>query len=158
MTHEPPKLTVVSGGSANTEKIGVADSPNAPPLIAFETSERRVWKYICDSLAAAGLEHVTAGLPIAIIVRTYTDWIAAAKECEEKTRYQTSTNGWVSESPWAADERRLKSELGQWLPKACLTIPSLTRVKKDQGIGSGQDDLFSDLVNHARENPSASSG
>ena len=156
MTHEPPKLTVVSGVSANDAKVGVADSPNTPPLIAFQTSERRVWKYICDSLASAGLEHVTAGLPIAVIVRTYTNWIEAVKKCEEKGRYQESSKGWQGEAPWAADERRLKSELGQWLPKACLTIPSLTRVKKDQGIGSGQDDLFADLVSHARENPSAS--
>lgn len=40
-------------------------------------------------------------------------------------------------------------ELGQWLPKACLTIPSLARVRKDTGVQSGQDDLFGDLVNHA---------
>lgn len=156
MDAEPPKLSVIKGAGSSTANHGLADSPSVPPLIALDTSERRVWKYICDSLSQAGLEHVTAGLPIAIIVRTYSAWIEALDECNKKGRYQKSGNGWSSETPWAADERRLKSELGQWLPKACLTIPSVTRVKKDMGIGGGQDDLFSDLVGHAKERPSAS--
>lgn len=156
MDRESPALSVVGGkgGSSAGERVADTASPTVPPLIGFDTNQRRIWKYICDSLADAGLEHMTAGLPIAVIVRTYSDWIDALDECEKKGRYQTSQNGWASESPWAADERRLKSELGQWLPKACLTIPSLTRVKKDMGITSGQDDLFGDLVNHARERPS----
>lgn len=156
MSHQIPTFTVVPGGAGSVPSSTVVESPGIPPLIALDTSERRVWKYICDSLQAAGLEHVTAGLPIAVIVRTYTSWLESVKTCEEKGRYQQSQNGWSSEAPWAADERRLKSELSQWLPKACLTIPSLSRVKKDQGIGSGQDDLFGELLGHARERPSAS--
>ena len=156
MDRETPNLTVIGGlgGSVASERLANIEPPAVPPLIGFDTNQRRIWKYICDSLAASGLEHMTAGLPIAVIVRTYSDWIDALDECEKKGRYQTSQNGWASEAPWAADERRLKSELGQWLPKACLTIPSLTRVKKDMGISSGQDDLFADLVDHARERPS----
>lgn len=155
MSKDSIPFTVIHGSAGNEQSNGVV-SPSPPPLIDLSTSERRVWKYICDSLAASNLEHITAGLPIAIIVRTYTDWIAAAQECATNKRYQESSNGWKSEAPWAADERRLKSELSQWLPKACLTIPSITRVKKEMGIVSGQDDLFADLVNHAAERPSAS--
>jgi len=150
-------FTVITGKGEAMPSGSVA-SPSPPPLIELSTSERRIWKYICDSLTASNLEHITAGLPIAVIVRTYTAWIDAMKECDVRGRYQVSGNGWSSESPWAADERRLKSELGQWLPKACLTIPSLTRVRKDMGIVSGQDDLFADLVNHASDRPSAHSG
>lgn len=156
MSPEPPKFSVVKGAGVADGSGGAVKSPAIPPLIALDSNERRVWKYICDSLADAGLEHVTAGLPIAIIVRTYSAWLDSLKECVDKGRYQVSGNGWSSETPWAADERRLKSELGQWLPKACLTIPSATRVKKDMGIGQGQDDLFADLVGHAKERPSAS--
>lgn len=155
MNKDAIPFTVINGAAGK----GVSDvvaSPSPPPLIDLSTSERRVWKYICDSLTASGLEHITAGLPIAIIVRTYSAWISAVDECNDKGRYQISGNGWSSETPWAADERRLKSELGQWLPKACLTIPSITKVKKEMGIVSGQDDLFSDLVNHAAGRPSAS--
>jgi hypothetical protein len=155
MSPESPKFAVVAGHGGKGAPAELVDSPHVPPLIALDTSERRVWKYICESLSAAGLEHITAGLPIAIIVRTYTQWLDAVKKCETAGRYQQSQNGWSSEQPWAADERRLKSELGQWLPKACLTIPSATRVKKDMGIGGGQDDLFAELVGHAQERPSA---
>ena len=155
MDREKPPFTVVLGGGEKPVSGTMAMSPAIPPLIGLTTSERRVWDYICTSLRDAGLEHITAGLPIAVIVRTYTDWLAAAKDCNERGRYQMSGNGWSSETPWAADERRLKTELGQWLPKACLTIPSATRVKKDMGIGNGQDDLFGDLVEHARQRPSS---
>lgn len=160
MSQEAPPFTVIQGGAGNGPEAPLAStlsSPQPPPLINLSSSERRIWKYICDSLAQANLEHITAGLPIAIIVRTYSDWIKASAECErKKTRYQVSANGWSTEAPWAADERRLKQELGQWLPKACLTIPSITRVKKDLGIASGQDDLFADLVRDAQSKPNAS--
>lgn len=157
MSHEAHPFTVIPGGGGKASAETLV-SPLPPPLIELSTSERRIWKYICDSLVQANLEHITAGLPIAVIVRTYSAWIAALKDCEDRGRYQEAKNGWASETPWAADERRLKSELGQWLPKACLTIPSLTRVKKDLGVVSGQDDLFADLVNHANERPKVLSG
>lgn len=156
MNQQTPALKVVGGVGDNSTQSGLVDSPSIPPLIALDTSERRVWKYICQSLVDAGIEHITAGLPIAIIVRTYSDWMASVSKCEANGRYQESKNGWSSEAPWAADERRLKSELGQWLPKACLTIPSLTRVKREMGVGQGQDDLFADLVGHAQAKPKAS--
>lgn len=156
MNQEPPLLKVVGGTGANSTDSSLVTSPEIPPLIALDTNERRIWKYICQSLLEAGIEHVTAGLPIAIVVRTYSDWIDAAAQCEKKGRYQQSKNGWSTESPWAVDERRLKSELGQWLPKACLTIPSLSRVKREMGVGQGQDDLFADLVGHAQAKPKVS--
>lgn len=128
-------------------------SPDPPPVLGLTEEEREVYHYICDSLRSAGIEHVTAGMPIAIIVRTFVDWIKASKECDEKGRSQTSKTGWSTPTPWADDEKRLKMELGQWLPKACLTIPSLARVRKDTGVQGAQDDLFADLVNHATSSP-----
>ena len=124
-------------------------SPDPPPLLSFSAEERQVFDYICASLRAAGVEHLTAGMPIAMIVRKYRLWIDALALCEQQGRFQTSPNGWSQSTPWALDETRLATELGQWLPKACLTIPSLTRVRKDTGVASGQDDLFGDLVQHA---------
>ena len=129
-------------------------SPEPPPLIDLKADERRVFDYLCARLRDAGIEHLTAGLPIAIIVRTYYGWLQACAECAQKGRYQTAQSGWASESPWAQDEKRLKMELGQWLPKACLTIPSLTRVRKEAGGDSGQDDLFADLLEAAKRGAS----
>jgi len=147
------------GFGVDPAKVGgkpVVDSPDPPPLLDLTESERRVYDYICAGLRASGIEHMTAGMPIAIIVRTYADWIAKRAECEAKGWTQESKNGWHSPTPWAEDEKRLKMELGQWLPKACLTIPSLTRVRKETGVASGQDDLFADLVQHANASPSRS--
>lgn len=132
---------------------GEIESPAAPDLIQLSEDEKKLYDYVCDSLRRAGVEHVTAGIPIAVIVRTFADWLKAVALCDEKGRTQTSKTGWVTELPWAKDEARLKMELGQWLPKACLTIPSLARVRKDYGPAVQQDDLFAALVNHATNSP-----
>ena len=128
-------------------------SPRPPPMFGLSVAEYELYDHICDTLRLAGIEHLTAGMPIAIIVRTFADCIAACAECVEKGRTQISKTGWATATPWADDEKRLKMELGQWLPKACLTIPSLARVRKDTGEKGGQDDLFTDLVNHATNLP-----
>ncbi|MGZ9713911.1 hypothetical protein ACXX82_24240 [Glaciimonas sp. GNP009] len=141
------------GGASVQGSAESAVSPEPPPVMDLRADEMQVYNYLCASLREAGVEHLTAGMPIAVIVRTFVDWIAAAKQCEEKGRTQQSKTGWVTPLPWADDEKRLKMELGQWLPKACLTIPSLARVRKDTGERSGQDDLFSDLVSHAISSP-----
>ncbi|MTW11420.1 hypothetical protein GM658_12515 [Pseudoduganella eburnea] len=141
------------GASAVRPGGGDVTSPEPPPVIGLNDDEREIYEYICESLRTAGIEHLTAGMPIAVIVRTFVDWIKAAKECDEKGRSQTSKTGWSTPTPWADDEKRLKMELGQWLPKACLTIPSLARVRKDTGIQGQQDDLFASLVNHATSSP-----
>jgi hypothetical protein len=155
MNPEDSFSTSLPAVGAENVATGSADitSPDPPPVINLKTEERQVYEYICESLRQAGIEHLTAGMPIAVIVRTFCDWIAASKECAEKGRTQVSKTGWVTPLPWADDEKRLKMELGQWLPKACLTIPSLARVRKDTGEKGGQDDLFGDLVNHATSSP-----
>lgn len=141
------------GGAAVASSSGDIVSPKPPPMLGLSPDELVLYEHICDSLRQAGIEHLTAGMPIAIIVRTFSDWLSACRECEEKGRTQTSKTGWATPTPWADDEKRLKMELGQWLPKACLTIPSLARVRKDTGARGGQDDLFADLVNHATNLP-----
>jgi hypothetical protein len=137
------------GGAAVSANRPVLKSPTPPALIAFTPEEHACYEQLCAVLRDAGIEHLTAGIPLAVIVRTFSDWLAAVARCEKDGRTQTSKTGWATETPWAKDEARLKMELGQWLPKACLTIPSLARVRKDLGVQGGQDDLFADLVNHA---------
>lgn len=137
------------GGSAVTSRQGTLVSPPPPGLICFTPEERECYDSLCAVLREAGIEHITAAIPLAVIVRTFADWRKAAERCDAEGRTQTSKTGWATDTPWAKDEARLKMELGQWLPKACLTIPSLARVRKDTGVQGGQDDLFSELVNHA---------
>ena len=149
-------LPAVGGESVQGNAEDLA-SPIPPPVIGLSGEELEVYEYICASLRRAGVEHLTAGMPLAVIVRTFIDWIKASRECAEKGRSQTSKTGWSTPTPWAEDEKRLKMELGQWLPKACLTIPALARVRKDTGKQGGQDDLFSDLVSHATSSPARGS-
>jgi hypothetical protein len=141
-------LPAVGGGAVSSRGVNLA-SPEPPKMIGFSTEEQECYEYLCRVLREAGIEHMTAGIPLAVIVRTFTDWQRAVQRCDQEGRTQTSKTGWATETPWAKDEARLKMELGQWLPKACLTIPSLARVRKDMGVQGGQDDLFTDLVNHA---------
>ena len=145
------------GGARVASTAAEIVSPRPPPMLGLSANELELYDHICDTLRQAGIEHLTAGMPIAIIVRTFADWLAACAECQERGRTQTSKTGWATPTPWADDEKRLKMELGQWLPKACLTIPSLARVRKDTGEKGGQDDLFSDLVNHATTLPAPAS-
>lgn len=141
---------------APTTAVAVV-SPDPPPLIRLTSEEREVYDYLCARLREAGIEHLTAALPLAVIVRTYADWLVAVRRCEDEGRTQQARSGWHSPTPWAEDEKRLKMELGQWLPKCCLTIPSLTRVRKEAGVDSRQDDLFGELVGHAASSPARSS-
>lgn len=150
--HFAPALPVVGAASVQAAAATLT-SPDPPPAIGLNDSEIEVYEYLCESLRLAGIEHLTAGMPLAVIVRTFMDWLAACEECALKGRVQISKTGWATPTPWADDEKRLKMELGQWLPKACLTIPSLARVRKDTGEKAGQDDLFADLVNHATNSP-----
>ncbi|WP_428718569.1 hypothetical protein [Undibacterium curvum] len=146
------ELPAVGGNSVSGSGADIT-SPDPPPIIGLDEREQEVFNYLCKQLREAGIEHTTAGMPIAVIVRTFIDWIDASQKCATEGRTQVSKTGWVTPLPWADDEKRLKMELGQWLPKACLTIPSLARVRKDTGEKGGQDDLFGDLVNHAMSSP-----
>ncbi len=154
MADKDNAFAVAPGAST---RVGLdVQSPDAPPGLKFSDLEQQLFEYICQQLRAAGIEHLTAGMPIAVIVRTYRDWLAALAKCDDPAFGRTQTSmktGWASPTPWAEDEKRLKMELGQWLPKACLTIPSFTRVRKDTGNNGGQDDLFENLVGHGQSSP-----
>jgi len=156
---EKPSFTTAlpAVGEARVASRGELISPDPPPMLDLTADERVLYAHICDTLRQAGIEHLTAGMPIAIIVRTFADWIKACERCEVDGRVQISKTGWATPTPWAEDEKRLKMELGQWLPKACLTIPSLARVRKDTGEQAKQDDLFADLVNHGMSSPAHAS-
>lgn len=129
---------------------GNIESPRPPEAMGLSQVELGLYAEICDALRSAGIEHKTAAIAIGMIVRTLSQYLAAVERCDRDGRTQTSPkSGWSAPTPWAEDERRLKMELGQWLPKACLTIPSLARVRKDTGEQAIQDDLFGALVEHA---------
>ncbi|WP_257624557.1 hypothetical protein [Variovorax boronicumulans] len=141
------------GGAHVVGNAEAIESPPPPKAMQLTEVEQGLYEEICEALRKAGIEHTTSGLAISFIVRTVAQYLAANERCEREGRTQASKNGWVASTPWAEDEKRLKMELGQWLPKACLTIPSLARVRKDTGEAGKQDDLFGDLVKHGTSLP-----
>jgi len=157
MGDDKPPFNVIDGGFAKSRPgdAGKIASPDAPPLANLTGSERRVWDYICENLRTAGIEHITAGLAIKVIARTYVDWIDATKLCEDEGRYGKGPNGGSYELPHSYTEKQLKRDLLKWLPEACLTIPSLVAVRAKLGGESLQDDLFGALVDHATAHRSA---
>lgn len=155
MSDEKPEFKVIPGAfSAAAPKASgeqQVQSPPPPPLANLTTTERRVWEYICEQLREAGVEHRTAGITIKIVCRTYIDWIAAVKECEEQGRYIESKNGNPYEAPHSYTEKQLKRDLLKWLPQACLTIPSLAKTQGEKG--GDQGDLFGELLGYAAAHP-----
>ncbi|WP_240937514.1 hypothetical protein [Chromobacterium fluminis] len=167
MSDTRPPFTVVQGGAGGGGKLPVGKqdlkSPPPPPGAQLTPRERKVWDYICSNLREAGLEHLTAGLAVSVISKTYIRWLDAEiklSEFEEKhkTYFVTSPNG--HQQPHAAFYvvKQLKGDLLKWLPESCLTIPSVAAVKAKMGDKAPQDDLFDEMLNHGRSHPSAGYG
>lgn len=154
-------INMLDGLTPTASPPGVPDgqkvitSPEPPPGAELRDDEARVYDYLCRYLREAEVEHLTSGMALMVAARTFCDWLRAYEQCNREGRTQTSPKGWVGPTPWAEDEKRLKMEVGQWLAKLAGTIPSLTRVRKDLGAGAAQDDLFAELLEHARGSPGA---
>lgn len=148
-----PPFAVIEGGLSKSASSAAgentAQSPKPPPGANLTTQERRVWEYICESLQMAGVEHLTAGLTIKIICRTWMDWIKHLDQCDKEGRFGQSEKGHRYELPHSYTEKQLKKDLLRWLPEACLTIPSLVSARAKLGQVNLQDDLFGDLVSQA---------
>ncbi|WP_246043358.1 P27 family phage terminase small subunit [Aquitalea aquatilis] len=164
MSQEKPPFTVIpgGGGQAATAAAGNGiDSPSSPPGVNFSSRERKAWDYICESLRLAGIEHMTGGLAISVVVRTWIQWQDAENQLSglmEKNRgsYMVTTpNGHQQPHAIFYVARNLKKELLQWLPECCLTLPSVATVKAKLPAATPQDDLFDGLVGHAKSHPSA---
>jgi hypothetical protein len=171
MNDSRPPFAVIQGGGGATPKSGgdkqnptAAKSPSTPPGAQLSPRERKVWDYICECLREAGLEHITCGLTISIICRTYVRWIDAElklTEVEEQlggTYFVKSPNGYEQPHQAFHVARNLKGELLKWLPESCLTLPSVVTAKAKLPDLAPQDDLFDSAVGHARNHPSAASG
>lgn len=155
MDFEKPDLTVVQGGFGKppNRSVGVeVVSPDPPPGSGLSTQERRVWAYICEQLRASGVEHRTAGIAIVIIVRAWLKIVESLALMAEKGEDLISEAGNPYPAPWTQRYYMNLKVLEKWLPQACLTIPSLAKVKEGQG-GGGTGDLFDGLLDYASGHP-----
>lgn len=136
-------------------------SPPPPPGTKLSSSERKVWDYICRCLCEEGLPHLTAGIAIAVVCKTFIRWVRAEAELQN---FEASNGGsFMVVTPNGHSQPhqlyfvtgKLKAELLKWLPESCLTLPSSVMARAKLGDEGTQDDLFGDLLDHARAERSA---
>lgn len=130
-------------------------SPPVPPGTQLDARERKVWDYICRMLTNAGMPHLTAGIAIAVVCRTFIRWVDTEIRLSELekttgTYYVTTPNGFVQPHQYFFAAAKLKEDLRKWLPESCLTLPSTVTARAKLGDEGQQDDLFGELVAHAR--------
>lgn len=147
------------GGGSGCGPVAAVEIPAPPPGHNLDRNGRRLYDWICQALIKDGRKISAAGIQIVLLVHTFQAWSTDMKLCVELGRYATSKDGNRYELPHSYNERSSRSEIKRELPEACLTVMSQieARLKESKVVGGQQDDLFADLLDHARERPSASS-
>lgn len=165
MGTKTPALPATGGGMGNTPaRAGSTDvqSPDVPPGVQLSHQERQVWNYICTVLREEGLPHRAAGLAIVIVCKTFMQYVRTEIELQNfiasnggSILQRSSKSDYSQPHPLYYAARDIKSELLKWLPEACLSLPSAVVAKAKLGEQGQQDDLFSELLEHARAGQSA---
>lgn len=150
MNASKPNLAVVSGGQGAVAETSVA-AELPKPIKPLSKAELAVWKYVTKALFDYGLVHRTDAMILHVIVSTFVRWIEAEAFVEKFAEDNggsyivTTQNGYEQPHQMFYTAQKLKRELVQYLPEACLTIPSFQKVK--QAIGDpNQGNLFDPLV------------
>lgn len=123
--------------------------------------ERQYYDYIASALYENRLCRSTDGMMLMVIARTFREWIELSNELDA---YKKKNGSYMSVTPNGYEQpcqlyyvvRNLKRELLQWLPEACLTIPSFEKIKKVTQMDASQGSLFDDdpLTSFINGNPS----
>lgn len=155
----------VSGGGIGKPPARAGDneirSPEPPPEANLSPRERKVWDYICQVLREEGVPHRTGGIAITIICKTFIQYVQTELELQNfiasnrgSILQRSSKSDYSQPHPLYYAARDIKAELLKWLPEACLSLPSAVMAKAKIGEQGVQDDLFSDLLEHALAAPS----
>lgn len=147
------------GNSALTSVGKQSRSPRPPPGTQLTQRERKVWDYICAVLREEGLPHLTAGLAIAVVCKSFVRYVTTEvllAQFEEKnggSYFIKTPNGHEQPHQLFYATQSLKADLLKWLPESCLTLPSSVMARAKMGDAGVQDDLFGDLLAHALAAP-----
>ena len=148
---------------ASQATAGVSDSALAipEPPARMSKKERQYYDYIASALYENRLCRSTDGMMLMVIARTFREWIELSNELDA---YKKKNGSYMSVTPNGYEQpcqlyyvvRNLKRELLQWLPEACLTIPSFEKIKKVTQMDASQGSLFDDdpLTSFINGNPS----
>ena len=159
MDDEKGKLIALPGGGDGWVRKVVAgvEVPAPPPGHNLDRQGLRLYDWIAEALIRDGRNIKTAGIQILMLAHSLQSWSDDVKLCVAEGRYGTSDKGNKFELPHSYNERMTRSEIKKELPEACLTVMSTieARLRESKISGGQQDDLFDDLVEHARGKPSA---
>lgn len=142
-----PSIDDAAAAAALVDRTIASEVPDAP--MKLKPKEKKIWEHVTQALLEYGLIHRTDGLALAIICRTFVDWVEATQELEEFKKgnggsyISESRNGYRTPHPLYYVIRDHKKSLLQWLPEAALTIPSFQKIKTTDG-SAGQSGLFDD--------------
>ena len=131
-----------------------SEIPEAPAKLSAK--EKTVWNHVTQALHEYGLVHRTDALMLTVICRTFVRWVDAE---EQLTKYANANGGtYIVKTPNGYEQphqlfyaaRTLKRELLQWLPEACLTIPTFQKAVGERAAPN-QGSLFEDPVEAHRQ-------
>ena len=137
--------------SENVPSSIVSAIPEPPVKLAGR--EKKIWDHVTQALLEYQLIHLTDGMLLVVICRTFVEWMDANLELDQYKKenngsYMTETpNGYRQPHPLYYISRDKKKELLQWLPEAALTIPSFAKIKGEKLAADAQASLFDDPVN-----------
>lgn len=159
MDDEKPNLIALPGGGNGRVRKVVAgiEIPSPPPGHNLDRQGLRLYDWIAEALARDGRNIKAAGIQIMLLSHSMQAWSEDMKLCVELGRYGTSEKGNRYELPHSFNERNGRAEIKKDLPEACLTVMSTIEAKlRESKTGAqGQDDLFEELLGHARGKPNA---
>ncbi|CAN0621533.1 P27 family phage terminase small subunit [Burkholderia multivorans] len=165
MASNEPNAAVPRADAARPVSSGVGKaivSPSPPPGVHFESQHRKVWDYLCVALREEGVPHRTAGIMLAIVCVDFVRWVKAELQLRDFEKinngsFMTVTpNGHSQPHQLYYAAKGLKDGLLKCLPEACLTLPSMLIAKSKMEDPNPQDDLFDQMLEHARSHPSVS--
>ena len=134
---------------------GAIESEIPDPPTELSEREKKVWLHVTQALKSYQLVHLTDGIVLTIIVKTFAEWLDANEALEDLKKknvqnpgtYITRTpNGYEQPHPLYYIARDKKKELLNWLPEAALTIPSFVKAKIQRVEETIQGKLFEDPV------------
>lgn len=148
--HPLPTVSKLDAGKDASLEIGISSAiPETPANLT--QYEQAIWSHVTASLLEYGLIHLTDGILLAVICRTFRRWVETEEKLDALVEegvdvYGVATpNGYVQPHQLFYLASRLKKELLQWLPEAALTIPSFAKVVGERATPP-QGDLFEDPV------------
>ena len=131
----PPTLTVVVASQQPLTESTNNDAEIPNSIKKLTPRERKVWLHVTESLKNHGLIHSTDAMVLNVIVTTFCRWVDTEEQLEQYIKEHdgsylcTTPNGYEQPHQLFYAARHLKRDLLQWLPEACLTIPSFRKAK-----------------------------